>query len=173
MADLAATLDDPVRLGGGDHNFTTLQHIIDGAAARSTAGSTGYAPGDGLPELREAIAGKLARVNGVTATPGQVCVTTGAFGALFTSLTLAVEPGSDVLLPDPGWSKETTPARSTSSARGRRRHPLCRAGWLGYAANTVTSRAWEASASRSSMSWVRTAPPGSAIAINTASTAEP
>ena len=104
MADLAATLDDPVRIEGGDPNFTTPQHIIDGAAARSTAGSTGYAPGEGLPELREAIAGKLARVNGVTATPDQVCVTTGACGALFTSLTLAVEPGSDVLLPDPGWS---------------------------------------------------------------------
>jgi len=41
MADLAATLDDPVRLGGGDPNFTTPQHIIDGAAERSTAGSTG------------------------------------------------------------------------------------------------------------------------------------
>ena len=104
MADLASTLDDPVRLEGGDPNFTTPQHIIDGAAARSTAGSTGYAPGEGLPELREAIVGKLARVNGVTASPDQVCVTTGACGALFTSLTLAVEPGSDVLLPDPGWS---------------------------------------------------------------------
>ena len=104
MADLAATIDDPIRLGGGDPNFTTPQHIIDGAAERSSAGSTGYAPGEGFLELREAIVGKLARVNNVTAGPEQVCVTTGACGALFTSLALTVEPGSDVLLPDPGWS---------------------------------------------------------------------
>ena len=104
MADLASTIDDPVELAGGDPNFTTPQHIIDGAAARSSAGSTGYAPGEGFLELREAIAGKLARVNGVTAGPDEVCVTTGACGGLFTSLTLAVEPGGDVLVPDPGWS---------------------------------------------------------------------
>ena len=104
MADFASTIDDPVQLAGGDPNFTTPQHIIDGAAARSSAGSTGYAPGEGFLELREAIAGKLARVNGVTAGPDEVCVTTGACGGLFTSLTLAVEPGSDVLVPDPGWS---------------------------------------------------------------------
>ena len=62
MADLAATIDDPIRLGGGDPNFTTPQHIIDGAAARSSAGSTGYAPGEGFLELREAVVGKLRRV---------------------------------------------------------------------------------------------------------------
>ena len=104
MADLASTIDDPVELAGGDPNFTTPQHIIDGAAARSSAGSTGYAPGEGFLELREAIVGKLARVNRVTADPDEVCVTTGACGGLFTSLMLAVEPGREVLLPDPGWS---------------------------------------------------------------------
>ena len=104
MADLAAAIDDPIQLAGGDPNFTTPQHIIDGAAGRSSAGSTGYAPGEGFLELREAIVDKLARVNGVTANPDEVCVTTGACGGLFTSLTLAVEPGSDVLVPDPGWS---------------------------------------------------------------------
>ena len=104
MADLAATIEDPILLAGGDPNFTTPQHIIDGAAARSSAGSTGYAPGEGFLELREAIADKLVRVNRVTASPDEVCVTTGACGALFTSLTLMVEPGSDVLVPDPGWS---------------------------------------------------------------------
>ena len=69
MADLAATLDDPIRLEGGDPNFTTPEHIIAGAAERSLAGSTGYAPGEGFLELREAIVGKLERVNGVTAAP--------------------------------------------------------------------------------------------------------
>lgn len=104
MAYLAATLEDPVGLADGDPNFTTPEHIIAGAAERSRAGSTGYAPGEGFLELREAIVDKLSRVNGVTATPEEVCVTTGACGGLFTGIMLAVEPGRDVLVPDPGWS---------------------------------------------------------------------
>ncbi len=104
MADLASTIDDPIELAGGDPNFTTPGHIIAGAAERSSAGSTGYAPGEGFLELREAIVAKLGRVNGVAATPDEVCVTTGACGGLFTSIMLAVEPGSDMLVPDPGWS---------------------------------------------------------------------
>jgi aspartate/methionine/tyrosine aminotransferase len=104
MADLASTIDDPVQLAGGDPNFTTPEHIIAGAAERSAAGSTGYAPGEGFLELREAIVDKLRRVNAVTASPDEVCVTTGACGGLFTSIMLAVEPGADVLVPDPGWA---------------------------------------------------------------------
>ena len=104
MADLASTIENPVQLAGGDPNFTTPEHIIAGAAERSRAGSTGYAPGEGFLELREAIVDKLSRVNGVAANPDEVCVTTGACGGLFTSIMLAVEPGSDVLVPDPGWS---------------------------------------------------------------------
>ena len=104
MADLASTIDDPIELAGGDPNFTTPEHIIAGAAERSRAGSTGYAPGEGFLELREAIVDKLGRVNGVIAGPEEVCVTTGACGGLFTSIMLAVEPGSDVLVPDPGWA---------------------------------------------------------------------
>ena len=104
MADLASTIDDPIELAGGDPNFTTPEHIIAGAAERSRAGSTGYAPGEGFLELREAIVAKLGRVNGVIAGPEEVCVTTGACGGLFTSIMLAVEPGSDVLVPDPGWA---------------------------------------------------------------------
>ena len=104
MADLASTIDNPIELAGGDPNFTTPEHIIAGAAERSRAGSTGYAPGEGFLELREAIVAKLGRVNGVIAGPEEVCVTTGACGGLFTSIMLAVEPGTDVLVPDPGWA---------------------------------------------------------------------
>ena len=104
MTDLAAAVDESDRASRRGPELHHAQHIIDGAAERSSAGSTGYAPGEGFLELREAIADKLERVNGVTASPDEICVTTGACGGLFTSIMLAVEPGSDVLVPDPGWS---------------------------------------------------------------------
>ncbi len=104
MLELARDVPDPLLLVSGDPNFTTPEHIIRGAAEAALGGATGYAPGEGFLPLREAITGKLARVNRVTADPDQVCVTTGACGGLFTALMLLVEPGSEVLLPDPGWS---------------------------------------------------------------------
>jgi aspartate/methionine/tyrosine aminotransferase len=104
MLDLATHVADPVLLMSGDPNFRTPEHIITGAADAALAGATGYAPGGGLPAMREAIAAKVARVNGIEATADQVCVTTGACGGLFSTLLVIVEPGDDVLLPDPGWS---------------------------------------------------------------------
>ena len=104
MLELAAGVPSPVMLVNGDPNFTTPRHIIDGAAEAARGGATGYAPGAGLPALREAIVDKLERRNGVSARPEQVCVTTGACGGLYTSLLLTVGPGVDVLVPDPGWS---------------------------------------------------------------------
>ena len=104
MLDLAAQVESPVSLMSGDPNFRTPEHIIRGAADAALAGATGYAPGGGFPAMREAIAAKLARVNHIAASADQVCVTTGACGGLFSSLLVIVEPGDDVLLPDPGWS---------------------------------------------------------------------
>jgi aspartate/methionine/tyrosine aminotransferase len=104
MLELAAEVDDPLLLISGDPNFRTPAHIITAAADAAMAGGTGYAPGGGFLSVREAIAAKVAAVNGIEATADNVCVTTGACGALFSTLMLIVEPGDDVLLPDPGWS---------------------------------------------------------------------
>jgi aspartate aminotransferase len=104
MLDLAAEVDSPVLLMSGDPNFRTPEHIIKEAANAALAGSTGYAPGGGFPAMREAIAEKVTRVNGIEVSAAEVCVTTGACGGLFSTLLLIVEPGDEVLLPDPGWS---------------------------------------------------------------------
>jgi aspartate/methionine/tyrosine aminotransferase len=104
MLDLAAEVENPVLLMSGDPNFRTPDHIIKASADAALAGSTGYAPGGGFPAMREAIAAKDTAVNGLEVAADEVCVTTGACGGLFSSLLLIVEPGDDVLLPDPGWS---------------------------------------------------------------------
>ncbi len=104
MIDIAVQAPSPIMLLGGDPNFTTPEHIIDGAAAAARAGATGYAPGGGIPALREAIVEKVRDRNAARCTVDQVVVTTGGCGGLFTSLLLMLEPGSELLVPDPGWS---------------------------------------------------------------------
>lgn len=104
MLELAQEVTNPYMLISGDPNFGTPAHIVAAAADASFAGRTGYAPAQGMPELREALASKVRARNFIDATAEQVCVTTGACGALFTSLMLLVDPGDEVLVPDPGWS---------------------------------------------------------------------
>lgn len=105
MLELAwAMPEPPLLLASGDPNFTTPEHIIRGAADAALAGATGYGPGEGFPALRQEIAAKLARVNALAVDPSEICVTTGACGGLYTSLMVSVDPGDEVLLPDPGWS---------------------------------------------------------------------
>ena len=86
MLDLARDVPNPLMLISGDPNFGTPAHIIDAAAEASHAGRTGYAPAIGLPPLREALAKKVHERNSITADADQICVSTGACGALFTSL---------------------------------------------------------------------------------------
>src|SRR3954462_9329991 len=88
MTELAATVRDPLMLVGGDPNFATPDHIVDAAASAAHEGHTGYAPGAGIPELREAITRKVERRNAYRTTVDEVCVTTGGCGGLFTTLLL-------------------------------------------------------------------------------------
>lgn len=104
MLEHAREVDSPVMLANGDPNFVTPAHIIDAAAAAAHAGGTGYSPGDGLVSLREAVAAKLGQVNGIDADVDQVCITTGACGGLYTTLMVLLDPGDELLIPDPGWS---------------------------------------------------------------------
>jgi len=104
MLEHAREVDSPVMLANGDPNFVTPAHIIDAAAAAAHAGGTGYSPGDGLLSLREAVAAKLGRVNRIQAAVDQVCITTGACGGLYTTLMVLLDPGNELLIPDPGWS---------------------------------------------------------------------
>jgi aspartate aminotransferase len=112
MADVAREAGDPIALVGGDPNFTTPQHIIDAAAEAARNGATGYTYGGGIAPLREAIVEKVRTRNGLDAGFDQVCVTTGGCGGLFTTFLLLLEPGDEVLVPDPGWSNYPAMAHS-------------------------------------------------------------
>lgn len=104
MAELARRIPDAVRLEAGDPDFVTPAHIIEAAARAARDGFTKYTPSAGLASLRELIAEKVRTRNSLPCVPEQVVVTAGGCGGLFSTLLTLVDPGDEVLLPDPGWS---------------------------------------------------------------------
>ncbi len=71
---MKAAGEDVVGFGAGEPDFDTPQHIKDAAAKALAAGFTKYTPSSGIPELREAIAAKFKRENGLTYKPSQIIV---------------------------------------------------------------------------------------------------
>jgi aspartate aminotransferase len=101
LMDLAWQTPGCIRLEVGEPNFPALSHIVDAAVAALHAGWTKYVQNAGVPELRDELAAKLARINGIDATPDTIVVTNGAVEAIYTALIALTEPGDAVLLPDP------------------------------------------------------------------------
>jgi aspartate/methionine/tyrosine aminotransferase len=103
VMDLALRRPDCIRLEIGDPDFQTPAHIVAAAADAAARGLTKYSATAGIPQLREALASKIAERNGFTVAPDQVLVTTGAVEGIYNTLVGLVDPGDGVLLPDPGW----------------------------------------------------------------------
>jgi aspartate/methionine/tyrosine aminotransferase len=101
LMDLAWQTPGCIRLEVGEPNFPTPSDIVDAAVAALHAGWTKYVQNAGVPELRDELAAKLARINGIDATPDTIVVTNGAVEAIYTALIALTEPGDAVLLPDP------------------------------------------------------------------------
>ncbi len=103
ILDLAAQIPDAIHLEIGQPNFPTPAFICDAAYRAIQQGFTGYTANAGLLSLREAIAEKVRRENGLKASPENIVVTTGGMGGLFSTLTTLLAPGDEVLIPDPGF----------------------------------------------------------------------
>jgi aspartate aminotransferase len=103
IMDIAWGVPDAIHLEVGEPNFETPPHIVDAAASALRSGATRYTPNAGIPELREALADKVSKRNALTAGMDDIIVTSGAVGALYTTLLSLLDPGDGVLVPDPGW----------------------------------------------------------------------
>lgn len=94
---------DVVGFGAGEPDFDTPQHIKDAAAKALAAGFTKYTPSSGIPELRQAIADKFQRDNGLTFKPSQVIVSCGGKHSCFNTILATCQAGDEVLIPAPYW----------------------------------------------------------------------
>ena len=75
VMELAWGDPEAIHLEVGEPDFPTAEHVVEAAHQAARAGRTRYAPNAGLPDLREALADKVAQLNGYEAYPNQVVVT--------------------------------------------------------------------------------------------------
>jgi aminotransferase len=102
--DLLASMDGVISLGVGQPDFVTPNHIRQAAIKSIEDGETYYTSNYGLVELRHAISRHLQRMYGVHYDAGtEIIVTAGVSEALNIALEAIIDPGDEVLSPDPGY----------------------------------------------------------------------
>jgi aspartate/methionine/tyrosine aminotransferase len=92
-----------IHLEIGEPDFPTPLHIVEAGKRALDEGYTKYGPTAGLPELRESIARYISRTRGLTVNPDGVCVVPGAKPIMFFTMLALLEPGDEVVYPDPGF----------------------------------------------------------------------
>ena len=94
---------DVVGFGAGEPDFDTPQHIKDAAIKALNEGFTKYTPAAGIPELRQAIADKHKRENGLTYKPSQIIVSCGGKHSCYNVFMATCQEGDEVIIPAPYW----------------------------------------------------------------------
>jgi aminotransferase len=102
MLELSAKMKNVIHMEQGEPDFVTPSHIVDAAVQAAIKGFTHYTEIDGTMELREVIAEKLARENGVDVDPlTEVTVTSGSQEAMFIAALGFLNAGDEALILDP------------------------------------------------------------------------
>jgi len=92
-----------ISLGAGEPDFDTPENIKEAAIRAIREGKTKYTTVDGIPELKEAIAAKFARENGLSYKPSQVNVSPGGKPVIFNAMMATLNSGDEVVVPTPYW----------------------------------------------------------------------
>jgi aspartate/methionine/tyrosine aminotransferase len=87
----------------GEPDFTAPAPVVEAGIRALRDGRTAYTATLGLASLREAIAGHYEKRFGARVSPGRIAITSGASGGLLTVSALYVDPGDEILVPDPGY----------------------------------------------------------------------
>jgi aspartate aminotransferase len=102
VSRMKASGDDIISFSMGEPDFVTPSNIIEAAVGSLHDGFTHYTPSLGIIELREAIVDRLKTSNNIVCTPGNVLVTPCKQAIFMTALGF-LDPGDEVILPDPSW----------------------------------------------------------------------
>lgn len=100
--DIAATMDNVISLGIGEPDFVTPEPILEAGIASMRAGHTHYTSNSGTIELRTAISQHLTKLYGVEYDPAlEILATVGVSEAMYLALTAILNPGDEVIVPQP------------------------------------------------------------------------
>jgi aspartate/methionine/tyrosine aminotransferase len=103
VSRLQAEGKEVISLGIGEPDFDTPAHISEAMFAATRKGATHYTANKGIEELREAIAEKLKKDNDVLYDIEEIITTVGVAEGVFVALSAYLDPGDEVLVPDPSW----------------------------------------------------------------------
>jgi aspartate aminotransferase len=104
IRDMMFSVKDPFRLDQGDVSFDAPDTVKSAMSRAIADNRTHYLQSTGLPRLRELMAEKMRKKNGIpVGDPDEVMVTNGGIHALFVMFQGLLEPGDEVVLPDPVW----------------------------------------------------------------------
>ena len=100
--DIIATMDDVISLGVGEPDFDTPAHITQAGIRSLEGGETSYTSNAGILELRDELSKHLSRLYGVNYDPAEeLLISVGVSEALFLALLAVVDPGDEVIVPEP------------------------------------------------------------------------
>jgi aminotransferase len=100
----AGEMPDSINLSIGEPDFIPPEYVLDACCQAAKSGKTHYAPTNGIPELLEALAQKAYAEYNLSYDPeSEILVTVGGTEAIFLALLSLVNPGDEVLLPNPGF----------------------------------------------------------------------
>ena len=106
-ADLRASGIDIISLSVGEPDFDTPSHIVDAAVTAMKNGETRYTAADGTRALKQAIARKFKRENGLDYDVSEITVGGGAKQIIYNALLATLAPGDEVVVPAPYWVSYT------------------------------------------------------------------
>jgi aminotransferase len=100
--DIAATMKDVISLGIGEPDFVTPKPILEAGVASLRRGETQYTSNSGILEFRQALSRHLNQLYGVSYDPEtELLITVGVSEALYLALTALLDPGDEVIVPQP------------------------------------------------------------------------
>lgn len=112
MFELASHVPDAISFAIGEPGFDTPRPMIDAAYRAALSGDTHYTPNRGSEALRRAWCDFRNRADGTDYGPDtDIIVTTGGMEGVFMSMQAAMDPGDDILIPDPGYANYFGQAR--------------------------------------------------------------
>ena len=92
-----------IHLEIGEPDFPTPPHIVEAAKLALDQGWTHYGPPQGFPELREAVAESVSASRRIEVGPEHVCIVPGGKPIIFFPMLALLEPGDEVIYPNPGF----------------------------------------------------------------------